>query len=76
MREPAMITTAEAVQLSEHLATLKEMEWAIELLNHYKKNPPHGDDFRWIAGVVISTAFAAGKVQGIREERSRRHEHH
>lgn len=70
-----LIGIDEATQISEFAATLNEMEWAYELMKHYMKNPPNdGGDFRWTAGVVISTAFVAGRVQGIRDERKgRRH---
>lgn len=69
-----MISITEAVKLSDQIATFKDLEWANELLSYYNANPPRMNDFRARAAFVLSVAFAAGRVQGIREERSRHHE--
>ena len=69
--ERPLITTAEALELSEHIK-LPETYIANELFSAFEKR--HGSALlsRWNLACTVAFVYDAGRVQGIREERARR----
>lgn len=66
-----LITPAEAFELSEHIK-LSEMMIAIELYDFYRLHRATSHESYWDLACVLSFVYDTGRVQGIREERTRR----
>ena len=62
-----LISTAEALELVQ-FRTLKDSYIAQDIYNEYKKTETKEYSLAWVLGII----WNAGRIQGIREERSKR----
>ncbi len=69
--EQKLITTTEALELSEHIK-LTETYIATELFSAFEKKYGSASLSRWNLACAVAFIYDAGRVQGIREERVRR----
>lgn len=72
---PQLITAEEAVAISLRAGTTEEIHRAVEIAAEYQKREPtliaeRGDTF-YRAACLYATIWEAGRIQGIREERSK-----
>lgn len=68
---PKNITAKDAVRLSKYL-TCDVVVFAREIANEYIKAPRYLNDPEWDRATLFATIWNAGRVQGIREERTKR----
>ena len=66
-----LITPAEAFKLSEHIK-ISETMIALELFDFYRLHRATSHEPYWDLAYVLSFVYDTGRVQGIREERTRR----
>ena len=72
---PELITAREAAELSKRHGTLDDIYRADDIYNaFYELKDIPDKDFRFAFLCAIGTVYAAGRIQGIREERRKKHD--
>jgi len=69
---PELITPQEAAALSDKFGTTDDIYRADDIYNEFMKMKDSESDNRWKFLRAIAAIYTAGRIQGIREERSRR----
>lgn len=72
MNKP-LLTTAEALSISKVSMTLYTMQRAHDIAIQYVTDTPIGDDISWYYSTLFATLWEAGRIEGIRQERRRKH---
>lgn len=69
---PELITPQEAAALSNKFGAADDIYRADDIYNEFMKLKSSESDNRWKFLCAIAAIYTAGRIQGIREERSRR----
>lgn len=69
---PELITPQEAAALSDKFGTTDDIYRADDIYKEFMKLKDSESDNRWKFLCAIAAIYTAGRIQGIREERSRR----
>ncbi len=71
---PELITAQEAATLSFNFGTTDDIFRANDIYNEFMKLKGYESDARWKFLCAIAAIYTAGRIQGIREERRKKHD--
>lgn len=69
---PALITAEEAVRVGQAAGECESIHRVTEIYHEWKKSPQFPDSPGYDFWCMLAAMYDAGRIQGIREERSRR----